>query len=298
MLRRLPRLLWRGLHRFLDHNGQDRAAAIAFYTLLSLLPLAIFLISIGVALVGSFDAAYAGVLLLFQGIVVPLEAKGLQTLRAFVERAAQLQWPGILLLAWTSRGAFSALLSALVTVFEAPPRSFARGNLLAFVFVLAAGVLLLLTLVATTLLAAIEGLMQRLAGDAALGIFKGLVGLVLKHLLPIAAALAFFFLVYRFFPRRRPRVTAANAAAGAVLATLLWQLAQVGFAYYVRNLAHYAGLYGAFEAVIVLALWLELSAAIVLYGGEVVALLTLESAPSEVPTALPGPAGTGPPPAP
>ena len=40
---RLRRLAWRALIRFLDHNGPDRAAAVAYYTLLSLLPLLIFL---------------------------------------------------------------------------------------------------------------------------------------------------------------------------------------------------------------------------------------------------------------
>jgi uncharacterized BrkB/YihY/UPF0761 family membrane protein len=41
----------------------------------------------------------------------------------------------------------------------------------------------------------------------------------------------------------------------------------------VRNLARYAGLYGALEGIIVLAVWLEISASIVLYGAETVAIL-------------------------
>ena len=40
-----------------------------------------------------------------------------------------------------------------------------------------------------------------------------------------------------------------------------------------RNLARYAGVYGTLEGVIVLAIWLELSVSIVLYCGEIVALL-------------------------
>jgi membrane protein len=281
VLRRAARLLWRAADRFFDHNGPDRAAAIAFYTLLSLLPLLIFLISVGVALLGSFDLAYSGTLLLFRGVVVPLDEKALQALRNFVERAVRLQWPGILLLAWTSRRIFGALLGALETVFEAKARGFARGNLLSFALVLLAGVALLLTLVATTALAAAQGLLQRVAGEAGLYAFQSVLGRVLAHLIPLATAMAFFFLVYRFFPRREASVVALHAGIGAAVATLLWEAAQVGFAYYVRNLAHYGGLYGALEGVIVLALWLELSAAIILYGGEIVALLTLFSLTSE-----------------
>jgi membrane protein len=68
-------------------------------------------------------------------------------------------------------------------------------------------------------------------------------------------------------------VTSRHAAQGALLATILWELAKGGFAYYLRNLARYAGVYGTLEGVIVLAIWLELSVSIVLYCGEIVALL-------------------------
>lgn len=275
MLRRSMQLLWRAAVRFSDHNGPDRAAAIAFYTLLSLLPLLIFLISVGMALLGSFDLAYAGTLRLFHGVVVPLDEPSQEALRKFVERASRLQWPGILLLAWTSRGIFGSLLSALEVVFEAPARGFARGNLLSLAIVLLTGVALLLTLVATTLLAAAEGLLQRVAGEDGLRALRTVIGGFATQAVPLAAAFAFFFLVYRFFPRRQAAVSVADATIGASVATLLFELAQVGFAYYVRNLAHYGGLYGALEGVIVLALWLELSAAIILYGGEVVALVPL-----------------------
>ena len=65
-----------------------------------------------------------------------------------------------------------------------------------------------------------------------------------------------------------------EALIGAAVAAILWEAAKAVFAFYVRNLAHYAGLYGALEGVIVLGLWLELSVSIILYGGEIVALAT------------------------
>lgn len=271
-MHRTAQLLWRAGNRFFDHNGPDRAAAIAFYTLLSLLPLLIFLMSVGVALLGSFDVAYRGALLLFHGVVVPLDEKSLSALRDFVERSVRLQWPGILLLAWTSRRIFGSLLSALEIVFQAPARGFAHGNLFSLALVLLTGVGLLLTLAATTMFAAAEGMLLRTAGEAGLRALREVVGRLAAFVLPALAAFVFFSLIYRFFPRRRAAVTGSDAAIGALIATLLWQLAQVAFAYYVRNLAEF-GLYGALEGVIVLALWLELSAAIILFGGEVVALL-------------------------
>jgi len=87
ILRQSGRVLWRAFMRFQDHNGPDRAAAVAYYTLLSLLPLLIFLISIGVAVVGSFDVAYQGTLYLIRGMVIHMDQKTMDELRSFVEHA-------------------------------------------------------------------------------------------------------------------------------------------------------------------------------------------------------------------
>lgn len=283
---RAIRLLWAAGERYFQHNGPDRAAAVAFYTLLSLMPLLIFLISVGVAVMGSFDAAFSGTLFLINGVVVPLDPRSLEALRSFVERAAILQGPGVLLLAWTGRRIFVSLFSALENIFGMPGRSivraFARGNLRAFAMVLVAGVALLATLALATAIATAEGLLGRMAGGTmALDAFRTLTGLVLTRLLPSLITFGFAFIVYRAVPRKL--VTTRNAALGALVATLLWEGAKTGFAWYVRNLARYVGLYGALEAVIVLALWLELSISIILFGAEIVALLSQQNGKQATP---------------
>ena len=260
--------------RFQDHHGPDRAAAVAYYTLLSLVPLLIFMISLGVAVLGSFDAAYRGSMLLVRGVVIHLNQPSLDTLRTFVEHSQRFRWPGLILLAWTARRIFASLFSALELVFGAPPRSFAKHHLVALGMVLVTGIALLVTMASTMLLASGEGLLLRLKSS---GELEG-VNILLARVVPIAVTFSFFFLVYRFVPRR---VTPASyAALGALLATVLWESAKGAFAYYVRNVAQYAGIYGTLEGIIVLALWLELSVSIVLYCGEIVALLMARQAAS------------------
>lgn len=276
MIREAGRLAWKALWRFVAHDGPDRAAAVAYYALLSLLPFVIFVISVGVSVVGSFDAAYEGAIFVLSGVVVHLDQAALEELRTFAERAQRFQWPGILLLAWTSRRIFASLTSALEVVFEVPGRGFFHGNLVSLAMVLSTGVGLLATMALTTLLATSEGLLLRhTQGMGALAVHT-LAGLLLAYVLPALIALSFFFIVYRTVPVRHVRTS--HAAIGALIATVMWEAAKQGFAYYVRTLAHYAGFYGTLEAIIVLALWLELSISIVLYCGEVVALL-VASAP-------------------
>lgn len=276
MIQKAARLAWRALIRFFDHHGPDRAAAVAYYTLLSLLPLLIFLISVGVALLGSFDAAYKGVLFLFRGIVVHMDERSLNALRDLVEHSVRVQWGGILLLAWTSKRIFASLMSALEAVFEVSGRGFLRGflrgNLMAMVMVLSTGVALLASIALTLVVAGFEGFLLRYAtGSMAHTSLHTLNALLYARVLPGVVSFAFFFLIYRVVPHRVMRTR--HAAIGALLATVLWESAKAGFAYYVRNLAAYGGLYGTFEGLVVLALWLELSVSIILYCGEVVALL-------------------------
>jgi membrane protein len=273
MIRAGLRHAWKALVHFFDHNGPDRAAAVAYYTLLSLLPLLIFIISVGVKVLGSFDAAYQGTLYLLRGVIIQMDQQTLQSLREFVERASDLTWPSILLLAWTSKRTFASLFSALDAVFAVEGRGFlrgvARGNLVPLAMVLITGIGLLATLALALVMATVEGAVLRLGfiGSA----FHTFQVFALTQVVPVFVTLSFFFIVYRFVPVRGLR--SRHAMIGALLATLLWELGKAAFAWYVRNLAHYAGVYGTLEGVIVLALWLEFSVSIILYCGGVVALL-------------------------
>ena len=271
VIRRAARLAWRAFMRYQDHNGPDRAAAVAYYTLMSLLPMLIFLISVGVAAVGSFERAYRGALFLISGVVVHLDQRTLDALRTFVERSLAFRLPALVLLAWTARRIFASLFSALERIFGVPGRSFAKGNLVAFGMVLMAGAGLLITMVSTMAIATAEGLVTRFIGPETGGALHQFVGHFVTLVVPIAITFSFFFLIYRVVPRRV--VSTAHAALGAFIATVMWELAKNGFAYYLRNLTRVAGLYGTLEGVIVLALWLELSVSIILYCAEIVALL-------------------------
>ncbi len=74
-------------------------------------------------------------------------------------------------------------------------------------------------------------------------------------------------ILYRYGPSR-PTARWRWITPGAVIATALWLVGSIGFAFYVRNFGSYNETFGALGGVIVLLMWLWLSSYIVLLGAE------------------------------
>ncbi|CAN5276676.1 YihY/virulence factor BrkB family protein [soil metagenome] len=109
----------------------------------------------------------------------------------------------------------------------------------------------------------------------------GVVGEVLfqigRWIFLVVLVLAALAVVYRIAPNRdAPKLRWVSI--GAVVATVIWVLASVGFSVYVDNFGSYAKTYGALAGVIVLLLWLFISAYIVLLGAEINAEAELQTA--------------------
>ena len=96
-------------------------------------------------------------------------------------------------------------------------------------------------------------------------------------------------LLYRFGPDRK-RADWRWLTPGSLLATLLWMPTTAGFAFYVANFGSYNVTYGSLGAVVVLQLWLWLSAYIFLLGAELNAAIERTHAADPRPTRKSSPA--------
>jgi len=88
----------------------------------------------------------------------------------------------------------------------------------------------------------------------------------LRYVAALGAIVLVTGLLYYVGPNRPIRLR--SVWPGAFLATVLWLLATMGFALYVRNFANYNVLYGSIGAVIALLVWMYLLAVIALFGCE------------------------------
>jgi len=89
---------------------------------------------------------------------------------------------------------------------------------------------------------------------------------LLRYFIGILMVYVGITLIYRYGPSMHRRIPFVNA--GAMLATLLSIITSVGFSYFVNNFGRYNELYGSIGALIVLMLWLQFNAFVILIGYE------------------------------
>ncbi|MFW6078815.1 MAG: YihY/virulence factor BrkB family protein [Gemmatimonadota bacterium] len=243
-------------------NITGEAAKVAFYLFLSLFPLVLVLFSL-TGLIGG-DAAFQWIMGRIQALVPGETATFLEQ---YVRQVTDQSRPdifslGLLLTLWAASGGFAALADGLNTMYDLRERrSWWRKRVIAVGLLLAAVVLVL------------GGAGVILAGPALIDRF-GLpeVWFVLRWPVAFALVVAMFWLVYLVLPNRSQRGALLPTLGGAAVGAALWLLVMAAFRLYVANFARYSETYGFVGAVIVLMLWLQLTAAVALFGGEVAAV--------------------------
>lgn len=241
------------------------AAGVAFYAMLSLFPA----LTAAVGMYGLFadESAVENQLQALSGLI-PGQASELlrQQLNDLVSQSGGALTlgaiGGLLLALWSAARGVKALFMALnIATGEEEKRSFIVLNAQALGIVVTG---IAFTLVTLTLVLAIPVAIGVLPVP---GWLQTTLTLVRWPLLGIAAITMLAFL-YRFGPSRSD-ARWRWVSWGAVGAALLWLVASAGFSWYVANFDSYNETYGSLGAVIVLLMWLFVSAYAVVLGAVV-----------------------------
>jgi membrane protein len=242
-------------------NATQWAAAIAYYSFLSLFPLLLAAVSLSAYFVNPDWAVGKAILLLRE--FVP---QGDATVQRIIHDAVHDAHPYasvaslVILLVLGSR-AFGALSRALNIAYEGEETgSLARRILIEIAMMAALGVLFICTLFSQYLLLFLWDAISLLPGETS-ATFNAITQLI-RVLLMLTA----FFLIYRFVPRKR--VDWKSIAVGTVVATALFLIARPLFYGYVQNLANYNLMYGGIAIAVVLLVWGWVAAFITILGGE------------------------------
>ncbi len=270
------------VRRSLQHRLPGLSAEIAYNAIFSLFP-AILALLTAIGLLNLPETQLRDVLREFDG-VVPIEATALVKIVIDELRGSSSQ--GLFSLSfvaaiWISSSVMGSMMSALDQIYGISRRQlrpFWKAKLVAIGLSVGTMVLLIGALVTVfmgemgiNLIAKIIASQQDTVG---LPLFATTLLRVWQMLsLPMALTIVGISLkfIYRYGPSRWQHGTPLTP--GVLVATGLWAIVSGGLRFYVSTFGNYNQAYGAVGAVIILLLWLYLSAFAMLIGAEVNAVL-------------------------
>lgn len=238
------------------------AGGVAFYSVLAIFPAMVALLSI-YGLVSDPADVTRQINDLSAGLPTEVRRLLVDQLEAVASTSGSSLTAGlvvsVLAALWAASKGMKALMEAINVAYdEDETRGFVKVRLLAYGFTVGGVLLVVTTVFAITAL-------------PALGEHLGAVGRLTASIArwPILAAVMLLGLavIYRFAPARED-ARWQWVTPGSLVAGLLWVLGSVLFAVYVNNFGSYNETYGSIGAVVVLMLWLYLTAFVVLLGAE------------------------------
>ncbi len=259
---------WRVLCGFRANQGLLLAGAIAYYALLSIVPLLILSVIALAHVIPEHELlATIGRYLAW---LVPSQSNAIVAeLRGFLDHRDVVSWLLLGSMLFFSSLAFAVLENALSVIFVHRivdrQRSWVMKLLMPYIYVacLAAG-LLLVTLVAGGLENLGEYSINLFGHDFSLGRFSRL----LLYLLGLAGEIVLLTSIYVVMPAGR--LDLRHALFGAVSAVLLWEVTRHILVWYFATLSQVGVVYGSMTTTIVVLLSLELGATLVLLGAQVI----------------------------
>lgn len=260
--------------RFLADGMVDRAASLAYYGLLSLLP-SLMIVSGVVSLVGGAETAdELGGYVRDQGASASLAntVEGIvQTaIDSAPEQASTIGLIGLATLVYGASRIFAAAGRALDVIWRKRPQGLTIVRRIAGVgWTL---VLLVLGLIAVALTFVGRGLFEDILSALGLSDVGSFVWSLARWPVAAIAVMLSMRLVMWAAPSG-PRERFRLITPGAVVAASAWLAASAGYGIYVGEISSYNATYGAFAALVILLLWIWLTSIAFLFGCEFDAVL-------------------------
>ncbi|MDL5200851.1 YihY/virulence factor BrkB family protein [Streptomyces sp. ALI-76-A] len=277
----LPAKSWRAVVRrtlkeLLDDELSDRAAALTYYSVLSLFPALLVMVS----LLGVVGQRATDTMLDNIGDLAPGPARDI--LRDAVVQLGDsggtgsvLAVLGLLFALWSASGYVAAFIRTSNTVYDLPE---GRPVWKLTPLRLALTVALMLMLAASAVIVVFTGPLAERAGKT-FGLGDEVIAVwgVVKWPVLLLLVIMMIGLLYWAAPNVRGRGF-RWVSPGSVLATLVWLAASAGFALYAANFGSYNKTYGTLAGAIVFLVWLWLTNLAILLGLEFDAELARERA--------------------
>jgi membrane protein len=266
-----PRTAWslarETVTSWVDDYASSMGAALAYYTMFSIAPLLLIVISVAGLFFGE-KAARGEILDQLGGLMGADGARAVQALLSSANHPATGLWAtslGIVALVIGATTVFGELQNALDRIWQAPERARAPGlwkwlrtRLLSLGMILGIGFLLMVSLVASAMLAAIQRWWSQYVDLGALAA-------VIDFSVSFGFITVAFAMIYKLMPR--VRVQWRDVWVGAVVTALLFTIGKMAIGLYIGRSA-VASVFGAAASLVAMVVWVYWSAQIFLLGAE------------------------------
>lgn len=258
----------RTLVSFYDDQMTHHAAALTYYSLMSLFPAVLLALSL-LGAIGQYPETYDSIIGYLRD-VVPADA--LEPLDASLEEALQNKgtaitaiFVSIALTLYGTTGALEAARRALNVTFEVEHgRSFLRRKSIDIALTFG---LMGLILAAMIMLFLGGGFARDVFGFIGLGDGAADVWAIARWPGAIGLTMLIFAIIYFVSPDVEHR-SFRWVTPGAIAGVLLWLAASLGFSAYISRVADVGAIYGTFAGAIILVAWLWLTNVALLFGAE------------------------------
>ena len=265
--------------RFQAHKMSDNAAALTYYSLMSLFPGLLFLVAVLGLFSGEQLITDAADYLKDAGApadTVDAVTSALESAQSARGAAITALIVGLALSLNSASGAFSAVGRALNQVWRVEE---GRGLLKRKVNDLAWTLVVLALVIVTFVLVFLGGgLAADVLGLIGLGDTAADVWTIIRWPLALVSAMLVYAVVYYAAPNLEIRRW-QWVSPGAVFGVITWILASGLFFVYVSNFSSYSATYGAFAGAVILLVWLWLTNVVLLFGAELNAAIDVRRSP-------------------
>jgi membrane protein len=251
---------------FFNDGAMRKAAALSYYTLFSLAPLLIISIAIAGAVFGA-DAARGEIMMQVDGLVGKDAARAIESMLQSASKPSASAWAalvGVATLIFGATTAFAELKQSLDDIWEFPSEKASglwytlRTRLLSFGVIVSIGFLLLVSLVFS---AAVSALQRWWFLTETAGVLLQVTNFAFSFVL----VAAMFAMLYKLLPS--VRIAWYDVIIGAIVTALLFTIGKFFIGLYLGNSA-VSSSYGAAGAIILILLWVYYSSVIFLLGAE------------------------------
>lgn len=260
------------VRHFIDDNCMHWAAALSFYTILSLVPILLLTVSIAGLVLGTEETLLDQLTAMVRDSFPYISDSVISHLHGLIKRQKVFSWFAIIVIIWWAEFLLKAIHDAMIPIFGITHK---RGLLLNMVLswgVFFIGTAVVVFSIAITMV--VEFLHKIHLSVLGIDVMDLIAwSLTFKYFLPLAVMVFATSVALKVLAGSMIKLR--DAIAGGIFFAVFWEIAKHAFTWYVAHFAGYNMIYGSLGALMIVLIWIFYSFNIFLFSAEIASVVSI-----------------------